>query len=338
MSAVIERSGSHPLQVVIPRPALSNTAPKSIRYKHLDRVAGPLPRVSQLVVATCGGYDTVRICQAFKDHPANELQRLSFIASPGLNELFPLYSPLLRSLYLYRVGSWPAPIAENRTHIQLYFRLNSETLERDLKHSPRLKQIEINGVYRVPERPGDHPKISLIPGARLIRTDSQYAVASLFALGPTNYLSITKDVTADNSTASITPFLGFALPRDSISCLRNLNDLTGVHLELTEYGKNPRVHMSRAVVITLRCSTADQEMLHIYLEYFFGSLLYAITTNADIVPERSPAMRALNYLRPLDLGKVAELRMKGFDGEWGLQTFELHHFLQYMPALTHQDW
>ena len=53
----------------------------------------------------------------------------------------------------------------------------------------------------------------------------------------------------------------------------------------------------------------------------------------DTIPERPPAMRALNYLRPLDLRKVAELRMEGFVGEWELQGFELYRFLRYMPAL-----
>ena len=330
MLTVVGRSGSHPLQVVIPPPAWSDVYPKSIRYKHVDFVAGLLPRISHLVIATCGGYDTPRIYRAFKDRPANQLQRFNFIASPRLEKLFVLYPPRLRSLYLSGVESWPAPIAHNLTHIHLDFNLNPENLEKDLKHSPRLKQISINGVYHVSERFRNHPKISLIPGAQLVITGSQNTVASLFALGPTNHLCIVRNVAITG--LSIPSFLKLALPPD-ISCFRNLNELTRVHLKLINSGEDPHTHMPRTVTVVLRCFTADRETLHVNLEYILGSSRARNTMETTIIPERPPAMRALNYLRPLDLGKVVDLRMEGFVGEWGLQAFELHHFLQHMPAL-----
>lgn len=329
MLTIVERSGSHPLQVAIP-PAPHGRALKSIRYEHVDLVAELLPRISQLAITTSGRDDTHRIYRAFRDRPADQLQRLSFIASPGLEELFTLYPPRLTSLYLSCVESWPAPIAKNLTDIRLEFELNRETLERDLKRSPRLKHIRIDGVRHVLERYGDYSRIPLIPGAQLILTDSQNDVASLFALGSTNYLSIMKRVPSSN--LSITPFLKLALPRDT-SYLRNLEDLTKVHLELIDSGDDMHTYGCRIVTVVLRCFTADRETLYVNLEYSLSGPRSPNTIGTEIISERPPAMRALNYLRPLDLSKVIELRMEGFVGEWGLQTFELYHFLQHIPAL-----
>ncbi|KAF9647388.1 hypothetical protein BDM02DRAFT_3187989 [Thelephora ganbajun] len=337
---ILERSGSHPLQVVIPSAGWSDVYPKSIRYRHIDLVVELLPRISQLVVATCGGYDTPRIYHAFKDRTAGQLLQFSFIASPRSERLLALHTPRLRSLYLSGVGSWPASVAENLTHIHLDFSLNPETLGSDLKNSPRLKQISINGVFQVPARFGNHSRISLMPGVRLVITGSQKAAASLFALGSTNYLSITKTIVVTD--IPITPFLKFALPQDT-SCFQNLNDLTKVHLKLshltkvylkpTDSGEDPYTCMPRTATIVLRCSTAERETLHIDLEYVYNNMGSPNTMETEIVSERPPAMRALGYLRPLDLKKVVELRIEGFVGEWRLQSFELYHFLQHMPVL-----
>lgn len=323
---VIDRSRSHPLQVVIP----SDVYPKSTRYKHIDLVAENLPRISQLVIATLGEYDTSRIYRAFKDRSADRLERFDFIASPRLDELFALYTPRLRSLHLSEVESWPASVAENLTHIHLDSYLNPEALERDLKNSPRLEEIRIDGVYQVSERPGSPSRISLLPGVRLVIMGSQNTVASLFALGSTNYLSVTENI--DLIHLSITSFLKLALPQD-ISCFRNLSDLTTVRLKLTDSGGDSHARVPRTITVALRCSTADRETLHVELKYTLSNLRFPNTMEAEIIPERPPAMRALNYLRPLNLKNVVELRMEGFEGEWGLQGFELYHFLQYMPAL-----
>ena len=332
MLTIVERSGSHPLQVVIP-PILPDATQKSLRYKHVDLVVGLLPRITHLVIAACSAYsDAFQICRAFEGRPADQLRWLNFTASPVPVELFTLYPPRLTSLYLTAVKSWPAPIAENITHICLGFWLNPETLERDLKRSPRLEQIRIDGVDYVSEHFRNHSRISLNPGTQLIIKDSEITVASLFSLGPTNYLSITKTVPATNS--SVTSFLELTLPHD-ISCFRNLDGLTGVHLELIDSGEDSYTHRCRTVTVVLRCFTADCETLHISLEYSLSSLRSPNTVGTEIIPERPPAMRALNYLRPLDLGKVVELRMEGFVGEWGLQTFELYRFLQRVPALRH---
>lgn len=325
---IVKRSGSHPLQVVVPPPARSEVHPKSIRYKLLDLVAGLLPRISLLLIATCGGYDASRIYRAFENRPANQLQRLNFIAV-GSDKLFVLHTPRLRFLHLSGVGSWPAPMSENLTHIYLSFSLNPETLERDLKHSPRLRQLSVHGVYQVPERFGNHRKISLIRGARLVITSSRNTVASLFALGSTNYLSVTNSVAVP--TLPVSSFLKLALPRD-VSHFRNFDDLTTVRLELIDSG-DQHTQMPRTVTVVLMCSTVDRETLRINLEYTLGGIRFPDPMEPEIIPERPPAMRVLNYLRPLDLRKVLELRMEGFVGEWGLQGFELYHFLQYMPSL-----
>lgn len=327
---LVERSGSHPLQVVIPPPPRSDAPPKSIRYKHIDLVAELLPRISQLVIASRGGHDTAYIYRVFRDRTADRLRRLDFIALPQVDNLFVLYAPRLVSLYLSGVESWPAPIAENLTHIHLDFHLNRTTLERDLKNSPRLKEIRINGVHPPPERFGTRSRISLIPGVRLVITGSHNTVASLFALGSTNYLSITTNVIFINFPT--TSFLKFALPQD-ISHFRNLNDLTKVHLELVDSAGNPRTRAPRTVTMILMCSTAERETLHLKLEYILSNPRPSTTKETKIIPERPPAMRALNYLRPLDMSKVLELRMVGFVGEWGLQSFELYQFLLHMPAL-----
>lgn len=327
---LMERSRSHPLQVVIPPPTSSDLYPKSIRYKHIDLVVELLPRISQLVIATCGRYDTPYVYRAFEGSTADRLRQLNFIVLPRMDKPFLLYTPQLRSLYMSGVESWPAHMAENLTHIHLDFYLNPETLERDLKNSPRLREIRLNSVYRFPERSDTRSRVSLIPGVRLVITGSQNTVASLFTLGPTNHLSITTNAIA--TSFSITSFLKLALPKD-ISCFRNLNDITNVHLEGINSAENTRTHIPRSVTIILRCSTAERETLHVNLEYFLSGLRPPNTTETEIIAERPPAMRALDYLRPLDLSKVVELRMEGFIGDWGLESMELFHFLQHMPAL-----
>lgn len=334
MLTIVKRSGSHPLQVVIPPPELVHVYPKSIRYKHIGLITGPLlPRVSHLSIVTRSVYDTLRICRTFEGCEADQLQQLNFIAFPGSGELFGLHPPRLRFLYLCRVDSWPARIAENLTHVHLGGNLNPDTLERDLKHSPRLEEIRIDNVYQVPERVGDHPKITLMPGVRLLITSSQNTVASLFVLGSTNCLSIRTTNIAITSIP-MTSFLRFALPQD-LSRFRNLDSLTGVQLRLIDSGEDPHARTARTVTVVLRCFTADSEMLHVEVEYILTCPRTQTAMEREIVPERPPAMRALNYLLPLNLKNVAELRMEGFVGEWGLQSFELHHFLQNMPALTH---
>ena len=196
-----------------------------------------------------------------------------------------------------------------------------------MKHSPRLKEIRLDGVYHITS--GDYSKVSLIPGVRLIITASRNTVAQHFVLGSANYVSITTSAAFNPSTS---PFLRLTLPQD-ISCFRNLNDLTVVHLKLIDTGEDPYENTDRNVIVILRCFTADRETLYIEVKYALSSLWSPHTLEMEIIPERPPAMRALNYLHPLDLSKVVELKMEGFVGEWGLRSFELCHFLQYMPAL-----
>jgi hypothetical protein len=324
---IVERSGSHPLQVEIPPPGWSDIYPKSVRYKHADLVAGLLPRIAELTISTSSDYDILRICRAFHNRPAHQLQLLKFLTAPRLAKLFVLHPPRLRFLYVAGVESWPDAIAENLIHIHLDITLNPRSLERVLKKSPRLERVTINGVYWKFE---DCPKISLVPGVRLIITRSQNTVASLFSLGPTNHISITTNISITDR--SIPSLLHLALPRD-ISHLRNLNDLTVVHLNLVNSGEDPHANALKTVTVTLRCSTADQETLHIDLRYHFGYLRSQNTAEMEMIPRQPPAMRVLDYLCPLDLRKVVELRMEGFVGEWGLQSFELNYFLQRMPAL-----
>ena len=331
MATVVERSGSHPLQVVIPPPELESVYPKSIRYKHVSLIIGLLPRISKLSIVTRSVLDTVRICSAFEGRRADQLQRLNFIGYPALGELFSLDSPQLRFLYLCRVDSWPARTAENLTHVHLGGNMNPDNLERDLKHSPGLQEIRIDNVYQVPERVGDYPKIRLASGVRLVITSSQNTVASLFVLGTSNSLSIRTTNIAITSIP-ITSFLRFALPRD-LSRFRNVDSLTRIHLQLLDSGEGTHTRAARTVTVVLRCSTADRETLHVEVEYILSCPRSSNTLEGEIITERPPAMRALNYLRPLDLKEVAELRMEGFIREWELQSFELRHFLQFMPAL-----
>ena len=67
-----------------------------------------------------------RIHLALKDHTVNQLQRFTFIASPGVERLFVLRASRLRTLHPSGVESWPASLAENLTHIRLGFDLNVE--------------------------------------------------------------------------------------------------------------------------------------------------------------------------------------------------------------------
>ena len=319
MLALVDRSRSHPLQVAIP-PAWLEAHPRSVRYKHVELVIKLLPRVSRLTIDTCNTYDTSRLRRMFQGRSADQLWEFDLNTVPVLEEEFTLYAPRLRFLSLACVESPVCPLSENLTHIRLDSSLDVEALESGLKNSPRLEEISINWVRRL-VRP--RSKISLLPRVRLIITDSHNVVVSLFALGSTNYLSLM--TIAVQSGLPTSPFLKLALPRD-ISCLRNLDNLTVVQLRLTDTGGAPRT-----ITVDLKCSTADRETLHV--EFLLIRSYSPDPMEMEIVPERPPAMRVLGCLRPLDLGKVVELRMEGFVGEWGLQRFELEHFLKQMPAL-----
>ena len=110
--------------------------------------------------------------------------------------LFVLHAPRLRTLHLSGVESWPAPIAENLPRICLGFGLNPGFLGRDLKDSPSLREIAINGVYRVLERVGTKLFKDLFDSRRATHLDGLgECFPSLFALGSTNYLQNLDDIT-----------------------------------------------------------------------------------------------------------------------------------------------
>ena len=320
MITLVDRSGSHPLQVAIPR-ACSKAYRRSDRHKRIELAIKLLPRVSRLTIHTCGKHDRPQVPRMFKGRTADQLLELN-LRTPFVEE-FVLYAPRLRSLTLPRTESWPPPPSENITHICLFSSLNPESLERGLKNCPRLKEIRIDLVSYLVELPGDHPKISLLPGVRLIITGSVNTMASLFALGPTNYLSIT--TTFGGYGILDTPYLGFALPRD-ISRLGNLDDLTMVHLKLTDTGDGG---LRRTFTLTLKCSTADREALHVQVD----NILAYEDSHPDPTDMEGVPTRAMGYLYPLDLRQVVELRMDGFIEGWVIHSSELSYFLEKMPTL-----
>ena len=327
MVTLVDRSGSHPLQMVIPS-ASSQVYRRSDRRKHIELAIKLLPRISRLAIDTCSAYDASRVYDMFRGRTADQLWELN-LKAPYSEEVV-LYAPRLRSLFLSRTNSWSLPLSENVTHIILDFNLNPEALERGLKNSPRLKKLSINYVRRVVERPGDHPKFPLLPGVRLAIRNSEKTVVSLFALGPTNHLSVTK--TIGGYAFQRAPFLGLALPQD-ISYLRNLDDPTTIHLRLTETEDR---WVGRIITVALKSSTADRETLQVELKnvsIHMDSDPTEIETIPNRMPTITPGMAAVGYLRPLRLGKVVELRMDGFVGGWEIQTSELRYFLGQMPAL-----
>ena len=255
----------------------------------------------------------------FRGLAADQLWEFKFTALHS--EEFVLYAPRLQSLTLSHAESWSSLLSVNVTHICLESNLNPVALERSLKNCPRLKELSIHSVHQFVPRPGDRSKISLLPGVRLIITNSVKAVASLFALESTNYLSITTP--AAEYGLQNTPFLESALPQD-ISCLRNLNGFTTVHLKLIDTGRR-----RLTFTVVLKCSTADRETLYIQVDHI---LIYRDFYPDQMDAERVP-MGGVGYLRPLDLGKVAELRMDGFVEGRDIQVSDLRYFLEQMPAL-----
>ena len=336
MVTLVDRSGSHPLQVEIP-PAWSEVYPKSNRYKHIELVIKHLPRVSQLTINTLEGYDTCRVRRMFRGSTADQLLELN-LKAPFLGEFVPC-TPRLRSLSLSSFEFWLPPLSDNITHICLDCSLDPDILEIGLKNCAGLKELSITQVRQLAERPGDHPQICLLPGVRLMIKDSHTTVASLFALGSTNYLSIRATFVLHHNF--IISFLEQALPRD-VSHLRNLVDPTMVYLKLADTGERPNRHNHRGITVILKCSTGDRETLHVEVEYYALHRRSPDPMEMGIVPERSPmmrfricdqAMRLLNYLHPLNLREVVELRMEGFVGEWNLYSVEIGRLLKRMPAL-----
>ena len=330
MVTLVDRSGSHPLQVVIPQEC-SQVYGRSVRYKHIKLAINLLPRISQLTIDTCGPYDTSRVCCMFRGRAADQLREFKFTAP--ISAEFVLYAPRLRSLSLSHAESWPSLLSVDITHIRLESNLNPAALERSLKSCPRLKEITIDRVRRPVGSPGGRRKISLLPGVRLVITGSGSvkAAASVFALGSTNHLSITTTIVGYGIQG--TPFLEFALPRD-ISCLWNLDGLTVVHLRLTDTEDR---NMGRTISVVLTCSTADRETLHVEIDNICFNLP-PDPTKTEAIPGRIPAItvgmpRILGYLRPLSLGEVVELRMDGFVKRWTISGSELRSFLEQMPAL-----
>ena len=326
MLTLVDKSGSHPLQVEI-LSAWPKVYPRSNRYKHIELAIKLLPRVFRLAIDTLDWYDTGRVQRMFRDRTANQLLELKLMAS-FLD--FVVHAPRLRSLSMSCMKTWPPPPSENITHICLDTSLDPDILQMGLENCPSLEELSIIEVHQLVERPRGRPTIRLLPGVRLMIKNSHTSVASLFELGSTNYLSIR--ATSFLYQIFIISFLEQVLPQD-ISHLRNLVDPTMVYLKLADTGERPNRHNRRGITVILKCSAGDRETLYVEAGYYV--LHRRVLERSPMIRLRifDPAMRLLDYLHPLNLREVVELRMEGFVGEWSLQSLELGRLLKRMPAL-----
>ena len=211
MLALVDRSGSHPLEMEIPceDPDMYR---RSVYYKHIGLMIKHLPRVSRLTIRTRGTYNTLRVCRMFRGSTADQLLELELMGP----EEFVLCAPRLQYLSIFCMKTWPLPLSENLTRIFLDSHFDPEALERGLKNCPRLKEISIHKAYcQFDVPPGDLLKIPLLPGVRLIIRDSHTSVASLFALGPTNFLSVEEDLSSLTSRLPHSSSLTIRIPHSS---------------------------------------------------------------------------------------------------------------------------
>ena len=316
----LQRSGGHPLDVIIPQMMHPLTLKSNQRSQALEAVSAHASRIRSFVLGDSGEHDTDLLLRIFSQ-PAPNLTHLNLwtprpAGSMPFPKFFGLEFPKLRKLEIKGVGAWPNIVGANLTRITISNTFTSYILSRCIPYSPNLKVLKLLRIWKIRRTDlSAGQRIALPPGVRLTIKDSPRCprILELFSLSQDCHLKIGHPM---KLTGNGTPPLSCVLP-DDLSPFQNLRTLVRLHIT---------ARFSNKPGLKLKWCGLDRPTLGVNVEFFKNPRI--LERNGNTI------MGFLGDLRPIVLGGVEELRMEGFVGPLGPQAIELLKFLEGMPALT----
>jgi hypothetical protein len=317
IQTLLQRSGSHPLDMIIPERHAS--ASRLARYSTSLGASAHMYRIRKLSIYEDSGENDAKHLFKIFSRPAPNLTHLQLVMygaySPiSIPSSFGSDFPKLRKLEVLGVAAWPEVVGTNLTHIVISSSFDPPQLTRCIPYSPNLRVLEIEGIHG---HLAASEMVALPAGIHLtIRRSSLCPkILRLFELPSDGHLQIEPSLLP--RWAPGMPFLFWVLPH-KIDHLQNLRTVTGLHMD---------VWLETYVKLRVKCFRQDQQVLEANIE-FSPDILDA--TAKDV----SPAMGFLNNLDGIVLGEVEELRMGGFSGSLEPHVVELEGLLTRMPALA----
>ena len=318
---LLQRSGEHPLDVIVPL-EYPESASKFNRYSHAQDASSHVSRIREFIFYPHeDGNDMKHIVRIFSN-PAPNLTHLDLAAllrrgeSVSFPDLFGLEVPQLRELEVTGIEEWPEIIGANLTHITINASLNPVSLKRCIRYSPNLKDLKILGIWDF-NKPDlrTWQRITLPPGVRLSiqHTSICSYLLALFAIPRDGHIQVKPSL----SSVPKEPLLFYVLPTE-ISHLQNLRTLTRLHM---------KTRLDTRVTLELRCFRSNRPAFEVDVGYPFES-------RTMVQQKASPVMWFLGNLHRIVLRGVEELRVDGFVGRLEPQAAELITFLKRMLALT----
>lgn len=315
----LQRSGGHPLDVIIPL-EYPGSGSRSNRYSHALDASAHASRIRKFAFYPDGGHNDIKHIVRIFSEPAPNLTHLDIAVL--LDEIIPfpnlfgLEFPKLRMLEVTRVEGWPEVVGANLTHIVINASLKPWILKDCILCSPNLKVLEIQGIWDFSKPDlSTWQRITLPPGVRLSiqRTRMCPQILALFALPRDGRIRVRPSMISTPRE----PLLFYVLPTE-ISHLQNLRTLTGLHM---------KARLDTRVGLELKCFRLNWPTLEVDIGYSFEG-------RTMVLQKASPVMWFLRNLHRIVLRGVEELRMDGFVGRLEPQEDELLAFLKRMPALT----
>ena len=319
---LLQRSGSHPLDIIIPRGRLAIYTSRANRYSHALDTSAHTSRIRTFTLYEDGPKDVKRLAEIFSK-PAPNLTHLKLVVSyisvdpTSFPNFFGLEFPKLRVLEVNGLGAWPEIVGRNLTHLTITDALESLLFNGCISYSPNLKVLKIQGIWNSDLEIWASPKIALPSGIRLV---TKYGlgcpkILSLFALPPDSFLKVKPSMVVDWTPSR--PLLSHILPR-GINDLQNLRALTRLHV---------KADLDAKITLQLNCFRLDGPALEVKIRY--SPALQEVTGESAF-----PVMGVLDNLEGIVLREVGELRMEGFVGNLEPQAEELLAFFGRMPVLT----
>ena len=315
---LLQRSGEHPLDVILPQ-RYSGSAPKSYRYSHVLDTSANASRIRKFTVYQDEDRNHMNhLVRAFSK-PAPNLTHLELTAfiPPGefipFPNLFGLEFPKLRVLEVLRVGAWPEVVGANLTRITIADYFDPQLFKRCIPYSPNLQALKIRDVWdsREPDL-RTWQRIALPPGIRLVIKHSRVCarILELFSLPRDGHIKIRPSMNA----APGMPLFSYILPTE-VSHLQNLHTLTRLHMK-----KRP----DAGFTLELKFFRLDRLALEVNVGHPFRT--------RETVQQH--VMSFLAGLHQAVLGGVEELRMEGLAGSLEPHAADLQALLKRMPVLT----
>ena len=320
---LLQRSGSHPLDIIILRGRLAGTTSRSNRYSHALDTSAHTSRIRSFSLYEDDHENDLKRLVRIFSKPAPNLTHLDLVVSLVIEpisfpNLFCLEFPKLRVLEVTGVKAWPEIVGKNLTHLIITATLEPLPFKRCISYSPNLKVLKIQGIWNSDELElGASQKIALPSGIRLVvkYTSGCPEILSLFALPPDSYLKVKPSMVVEWTPTM--PLLSYVLPRE-IGNLQNLRSLTRLHV---------KADLDAGITLQLSCFRLDRPAFEVKITYTPG--VQAVASESA-----SPVMGFLDNLEGIVLGEVGELRMEGFVGSLEPQADELLAFFGRMPVLT----